>query len=222
MDNAGELGKIRDRLSRFERQNARLRTAGVFLLVAVVAGFVLASKWGRWRSEIATERFVIKDRHGVTRGSLGVERGMPILMLMDDEGLEVASLRGYSDGTSTLVLSSRGMPRIAMNASTYGPSLNLTDPNHSPTEAALCLTPNGTPELVLRGESRSMDVGVAKDGSAGFRFEDREGHSLGRLEAKTQGPTELRVLDGAGKVVSRSPLRDGNAPKRHASGTTQS
>jgi hypothetical protein len=217
MENSGELREIRERLGQLERENAHLRTAGVGLLVAVVAAFVLASKWSHWRSEVAAERFVLKDRTGMVRGYLGMERdGVPALVLFDGRKFELAALRGYSDSTSTLNLASRGLPRVTMTASPYGPSVNLIDPAHGPAAVGLYLKSNGAPGLTLQGESRAMEVALGQDGSAGLNFKDDIGHSLGKLEVKSEGPPELRVVDGAGRVVSRSSLRGGILTRRAA------
>jgi hypothetical protein len=87
------LGAIVSRLERVERENRRLRQAGLVALLVAVAVVLMGQ--GRPRRTVEAERFVLKDESGKVRAELFMETPYgPALYYRDERGYPVAALKG--------------------------------------------------------------------------------------------------------------------------------
>lgn len=203
-----ELEGVYVRLNQLERENARLRTAGVYLFVGVVALVVIGVKLVRTRGVIEAERFVLKDRSGMVRGALGLERdGSPTFNLTDDSGRNVVTMRSLSDNTAELTLYSKGQSRVTMSATSTGAAtLNFLDQQHG-SVSGFYLKPDGALGLDFRRDLQSLALSIASDGASTIAFTDEDGESLGGMAVKPDGAVELGLIEHKGKVARRPVAR---------------
>ena len=80
-----DLAAVVARLDKMERQNRRLKLAGLVLLVLAAAGLLMGQALPK--RIIEAEKFLVKDRQGKVRAKLEVgEHDTPSLFLYDKEG----------------------------------------------------------------------------------------------------------------------------------------
>ena len=109
------------RIARLERENRRLKQAG--LLLAAAAGCILfAGQAAPARKTVQAESFVSIDGEGRPRAMLGVDDGVPSLRMTDAQGRTVVEL---------------AVPKFSDK-----PALYLHDPQLS-TQVELAMTMNG-------------------------------------------------------------------------------
>ncbi len=114
------------RLDRVERENRRLKKAGVAIL-AGIAGVVLMgqAKPSTVAKVVEAEKFVLRDTAGKIRGELKVDGGSTFLILNDENERSRFQAFVYSKGGS-LNLFGEGKSRATLRSSSGG-SLNLHD-----------------------------------------------------------------------------------------------
>jgi hypothetical protein len=107
---APELGAVVARLEKVERQNRRLRGAGIAVVVLAAAGLLMGQAMPKARI-VEAEGFVLKDGAGKVRAELAVTEDRPGLALYDENG----------------------KPRAVLSVGKAGPGLGLYDENGNPT-----------------------------------------------------------------------------------------
>jgi hypothetical protein len=85
-----ELAAVVARLEKVERQNRRLRGAGIAVLVLAVAGLLMGQAMPKARI-VEAEGFVLKDGAGKVRAGLAVVKAGPVLRLSDENGKTIWS-----------------------------------------------------------------------------------------------------------------------------------
>jgi hypothetical protein len=85
-----ELAAVVARLEKVERQNRRLRGAGIAVLVLAVAGLLMGQAMPKARI-VEAEGFVLKDGAGKVRAELVVDKDGPVLRLSDENGKTIWS-----------------------------------------------------------------------------------------------------------------------------------
>ncbi len=126
----------------------------VLVLAALLVGFV----WGRGAvgTEVAAEKFVLRDGGGTRYGELGIRREQPYLLLI-----------GKNGGEATLTVAPEGTPGAILRSAT-GSAIEVTALN------------GGGAGFSVRGESGSYLVwlGVSAEGKSSIRLETAEGRVI--------------------------------------------
>ncbi len=141
------------RLDKVERENRRLKQAGVVAL-GVIAAVLLMGQATQDSRIVEAEKFVLKDENGITRGRFGVAPdGRMTLGLLDEAGktarLALALTRG---GLPTLVLRDGAGRAIALGLQDGFPILQLAD-RDAETRASLYVSRKGTAGLEFYDKS---------------------------------------------------------------------
>jgi hypothetical protein len=123
-----DLAAVVARLEKVERQNRRLRGAGIAVLVLAVAGLLMGQAMPRAR-KVEAERFLLEDETGKVRAMLMVDKDGPGLFLYDENGKTRFGASVDKDGSGLGLLDENGNPRVALVVGTDGPILTLTDEN---------------------------------------------------------------------------------------------
>lgn len=95
---------VTQRLDRLERENRKLKLAGVATLIAITAVVLMGQATPKREAKvIEAEQFILKDSEGRHRGGLQVMAdGRPILRLADEKGWPRAELVVLSNNTPAL------------------------------------------------------------------------------------------------------------------------
>jgi hypothetical protein len=159
---APEVAAVLARLEKVERQNRRLRGAGIAVFVLAAAGLLMGQAMPKARI-VEAEGFQLKDGQGMVRAELVVDKDGPGLHLRDDNGKERAELVALHKAGAELVLRDEdGQGRVWLTALEGGAGLDLED--HGNTRVHLYTRAGGT-SLVLsdeKGQGRAK-LDVTKD-----------------------------------------------------------
>ena len=123
-----DLAAVVARLEKVERQNRRLKTAGIAVLVLAAAGLLMGQAMPKART-VEAEGFVLKDERGEVRAKLAMDKGRPMLALSDEHGMPRVGLLVDKDGPMLGMGDEYGMPRVELSVSKEGPRLILADDN---------------------------------------------------------------------------------------------
>jgi hypothetical protein len=147
---APEVAAVLARLEKVERQNRRLRGAGIAVFVLAAAGllmgqampkariveaegFQLKDGQGKVRAELVVDkdgpRMALRDENGKTRVGLFVDKEGQVLAMTDENGELRAELSVSKDGQGLYLSDETGKPRATLNVSKVGPVLALYDEN---------------------------------------------------------------------------------------------
>lgn len=204
-----ELSAIASRLERLEKENQRLKIAG--LLVLLVGATVLVMGQARPRRTLEAERFLLKDAKGRVRAELSMEfEDRPTLTFSDGKGLPLVSLAGGDEpflvlnraGSNEQVslqanrlfygLGLYGAPhgaaggiRAGLAVHTPGPAVTLYD-KEGKERTFLGMLPGAGPTLGLSDETGEFAAMLSvTSGKASFKISDKEGFET------TIGSTDL-------------------------------
>ena len=126
---------LADRVGRLERENRRLKLAGLLALSLVAAVFAMGQ--ARPPATIEAREFVIVDTGGKSLGRLGIgEDGLPILVMRGKDDTIRALLSVYDDGSAIMSLGALPLGAIS--------------------RFALGTDENGTPAVVMRDASGNV------------------------------------------------------------------
>jgi hypothetical protein len=223
---------LTQRLDRVERENRRMKQAGVITLAVIAAVGLMGQATGKKVPKvIEAEKFVLRDTEGNSRGELTVIAGGSIMRLADEDGNTGAALIVVPDGRRVLELSDKNgvraeftvrddlahvllydksfVPRIGMEVQPDGrPFLHVADKNGK-SRAQLFVAANDTPFLGFydRDDDRTFvaGMGVAKDGSMALALTDRDEESSVQLKIPRGGQPHLRFYGRKGKVIWSAP-----------------
>lgn len=146
-----ELAAVVARLDKVERQDRKLRRAGIAVLVLAAAGLLMGGQAMPKARTVEAESFVLKDGAGKIRAELNLRKDMPVLVLYDENGKFRVMLDAFKDGPGLILADENGKPRAALAVSKVGPALILRDDNGK-TRAGLDVLEN-EPELHLDDET---------------------------------------------------------------------
>ncbi len=180
------------RLDQVERENRRLKQAGVVVL-AVIAAVVLmgqATK-GKVAKVVEAEKFVLRDADGKGRARLeSLPSGLVRLALLDkDENIQ--SVLGVGVGRPSLVLAGRNNKTILttsfLSVSGKGGKSRLT----------LAVLPSGAQSLVLTDNTARTraELAIEVDGSPTFGLFDRTGTARAVLGSISLENAETGVIE---------------------------
>ncbi len=123
-----DLAAVVARLEKVERQNRRLRGAGIAVVVVAVAGLLMGQAMPKERI-VAAEGFLLKDARGKVRAKLSVDKDRPMLALADEHEMPRVGLSVDKDGPMLAMGDEYGMPRVELSVGKEGPRLILADEN---------------------------------------------------------------------------------------------
>jgi len=142
-----ELTAVVARLEKVERQNRRLRGAGIAVLVLAAAGLLMGQALPRQRT-VEAEEFLLRDANGRIRASLSVFDGDPGLSLIDQAGKLRAGL-SLVDGDPLLNLKDEaGKSRASLSVFDGTPGLEFRDQAGKPRAKLWAV--DGWPSLSFR------------------------------------------------------------------------
>jgi len=190
-----DLQTILERLEKLERQNRRLKLAGVVALIAVGV-FVLKGLMAPTSRTLRAQEFQLVDSSGKLMGKLGLDGKSPELEFYNQKGLTTASLYAYGNGNiGGLLLSDvdSGESTSLLSTGVVGPELRFADKGG--VKVALSLS--------RQTADASLDITDAKGnrsvaGSAA-------GGATDAKEAQTIPGASLVMLGQDNKVIWRAP-----------------
>ncbi len=128
---SAEIRDLMKRVERLERQNRRMKSAGMtgLLLLGVVLVLGQAAPPAsvlRAETVVATKGFVLADGAGKPRASLGTFEGQPALTLFGgDDPKPRVQIGAWDRGSSVMLLDSQGRERAMFSVVGEVGSLNL-------------------------------------------------------------------------------------------------
>jgi hypothetical protein len=126
---ATDIMMLSRRIDRLERENRRLRLAG--LSAGVVLFFTLVSAFAFPQDQIVTAKeFILVDDENRTRVMLGNGRFGPVLHMYDEAGESALSMTAVNGASLITVKGSEGSTTIG--ASNEGPKVRLVDADGMP------------------------------------------------------------------------------------------
>ena len=179
------------RLDRVERENRRLKQAGVVVLAVIGAVVLMGQATGNVAKVVEAEKFVLRDADGKGRARLeSLPSGLVRLALLDkDENIQ--SVLGVGVGRPSLVLAGRNNKTILttsfLSVSGKGRKSRLT----------LAVLPSGEQSLVLTdntGRTRA-ELAIEVDGSSTFGLFDRTGTARAVLGSISLENAETGVIE---------------------------
>jgi hypothetical protein len=162
-----EQGAILERLEKLERQNRRMKLAGLGAMV-IAGAFVLMGQASGPRTppEVRAKSFVLVDAKGETRARLYMSASAkgPELTLLDANGNARAEMDAFSDSPELALSDAKGKVRARLVAWPDGPGLALSDAKGK-VRARLVAWPDG-PGLILNdaNENSRVVLGADSDG----------------------------------------------------------
>jgi hypothetical protein len=186
-----EHGAIEERLEKLERQNRRMKLAGLGAMV-IAGAFVLMGQASGPRTppEVRAKSFVLVDANGETRARLYMSASAkgPELDLLDAKGNPrvVLGASGTSGGLD--LLDAKGNERLTLDGPPIGPALVLSDANGN-TRAEMDAF-SDSPELDLYDASGKPRAGLgAWPEGPGLKLYDANGKPRAGLAVTSDGPT---------------------------------
>jgi hypothetical protein len=136
-----------ERVERLEKQNRKLKHAGVVALILAAAVFLMGQT--AQKKTVEANEFILRDANGNLRAALGVDKdgtGLflwdaagkiraalevvadePQLVLYDSAGKQSAALSIYKGVPGLGLFDSAGNPRATLDVGADGPGLTLSD-----------------------------------------------------------------------------------------------
>ena len=159
MDTEKRLEKLERELLAEKRRTRWLLAAVGLGVVGVALAWTLATITSTAQAQgansgpkvIRATQFILEDKNGKPRATLGVVKDGAGLALFDETGEPRAALTVGSDGPVLPLLDKTGKPRAVLLADKDGPGLSLNDENGKP-RAGLVVTKKG-PGLHLLNEN---------------------------------------------------------------------
>jgi hypothetical protein len=194
-----EQGAIEERLEKLERQNRRMKLAGLGAVV-IAGAFVLMGQASGPRTlpEVRAKSFVLVDANGETRARLYMSAPpeRPELDLLDAKGNPrvVLDASGTSGGLD--LLDAKGNERLTLYGPPIGPGLVLTDANQKERVELAASSDGPTLALYDASEKVRARLGAWPEGP-GLKLYDANGKPRAGLAVTSDGPT-LGLNDATG------------------------
>jgi hypothetical protein len=214
-----DLAAVVTRLEKVERQNRRLKFAGLTVLLLAAGGLLMGQTLPKSRT-VEAEEFALRDGDGTRLARLGLVDGLPVLTLFDRTGTTRIRLQvgGLNRTEFTLAGETGQSPGwVTLNVDAQGAGVDVVGYSKELTAASL---------KVLRRQERPLPIlslrwGEILEGGMSVRpdsliLRDSEGNAravLGRteLETRKKGVTTNRpisslvLLNRAGTVLFKAP-----------------
>ena len=225
-----DLEAVVERLGRVEKQNRRLKVAGIAALVLIGALMLLAAAPPK-PGTIKAERFVLVDKHGRNRAVLapdqrllGQEDQSFLGLTLFDEGgkMRVALVAREKDPANKdaglILLDAEARPQVALGAQTDSAELTFYN---SKGETPVCLTGSSGGSLTLADRNGKYRISLVAGLPSILRFDDDENKTRIKLGFPVEGRDDfmprLRFYDKDHKVVWQAPPLD-DAPEKARAG----
>jgi hypothetical protein len=225
------LKALSERIARLEKQNRKLKQAGVFVLLAFGSVFLMGQVKPAKVVQVTVSKaleagkFILKDGRGKKRAELGLFVDRPALVFYDDaekaslslgaepdgSGLTLydqdsqkAAALNYSSNGPVLTLFAAGAKRLNLSVTSQGPAVGLLGKNRE-AKAALGLTADDNPFLHLfgAGERGGAQLVAAPDRTV-LRFFDSSDKAravLGILEKESAPGLVLNDSAGSARAI---------------------
>ena len=118
---------VHERLEKLEKQNRRLKRAGLVVMVLAGATLLIGQAKPQVQWKVEAERFVLMDANGKLRAELGMAEHGPHLAFYDAEGTRRAVLGIVQKGPGLFFLDTTQKRRVAMGLAEKGPVLFFFD-----------------------------------------------------------------------------------------------
>ncbi len=197
-----------ERLESVERENRRLKRAGVAAL-AVGAAVVLMGQAvpSQVAKLVEAEQFVLRDRSGKARAWLNVADGAVNLALADKNERSRTLLYVMADGTNGLILATEdGKTRVEMKLGANSvPTFSLTDKDNR--RIGFFVLADGRPALGLVDRTNRVRsaLGLEADGKVRLMLSDKNATERAELAVLPEGTPRLTLIGHAGRLVWHGP-----------------
>jgi len=133
-----EHDTIEQRLGKLERQNRRMKLAGVGALVIAGAFLLMGqARAPRTLPEVRARDFILEDAQGRERANLTVASAGPGLVLYGEDGKLRVGLSVWSDGPGLHLYNATGSEGIVMHMPSEGPEFYVYDANGFETDIGI-------------------------------------------------------------------------------------
>ena len=211
---------IRDRLTRLERQHARLRCTCSALLLVIVS--LVGLGWSAGDAPVLeATRYVVRDSDGRARAELGVSDDHSAALILRDREERARIWLGLSAAAAPRLefRNPDGTPVIVLEATTQKELVLRLQSQAASSSARLGVPASGDPELRLerrhgdsaRGcriwvdEAPHMDLLNWDAGPASVAMYDARGRLRAGINVSAEGDPQLLFLDGDDHIVYRAP-----------------
>ncbi len=181
------------RMDRLERENHRMKLAGVLVLLSMTAVTVMGqAKATKVAKVIEAERFVLRDENGKARGSLQVVAGVAGLILRDEKGTVSSTLVAAKDYAG-LDIHLQNRSRLLLSSDLANTGLYIFDRHNKRRVSIGIHDKEGTPSIGILNKDEKMLIRLTElEGGSGFI-------SLIRLGDKKSGLVFLES-DGSSRI----------------------
>ena len=196
------------RLDRMERENLRLKMAGVVVLAVIAAVVLMGQATGSKVAKVVeAEEFALLDKNGVRRAVLGATAGRVALILTNKDGKGSAWLEVETDGTARLVLADKELnERVVLALFPDGSaSVAFAETGRRVRAYLGVLESEARLSLVAANKKAGIHLAVKPNGSSSqMNLRDTSGTKRATILLDVEGPI-FGLLDKAGKVIWSAP-----------------
>ena len=200
-----EKATLHERIGRIEKQNRRLKSYMVFLVLSFLALVVMGAKAGLndgYFRQIIAERISIVDGAGQERMLIGNSEEGTGIKVLNKAGKKVLGIGIDADeeGSGILVNDKEGRPRIGLGLDEGVPSVVMVNEN-----GKKILAMGGDEKgygFVIMDENEVERAGMGyKDGDTGFAIYDDQGKYVRGMIRQKNGVHYSSYVDENGKEV---------------------
>ncbi len=210
------------RVNRLEKENRRMKLAGLLVLVGIAAVIVMGqAEPSRVAKVIEAEKFVLRDTSGITRAVLGTidPSGWAGLILFDKNPYRRSISLGTPDPFLQFHTKEGNGVRVRLGATDTAMGLAVTDKNAAVgVSLGVLIHTKSYPALQLMDSNNQIRASfrLESSGKPSLSLNDTEGRSratLGYTELETTGTgtvtkqseSSLVLFDKDGKVIWAAP-----------------
>lgn len=195
MDLEKRIAEVEEKLAKAERRYRFLLIGIVIALAIGFVGFVRGHDIAQAGSQksITAESFVLIDRNGDYRGSLGMsDNGVgPDLILRGEKGEGLIMLRINEGFPELNICDKKNNVRARLGLGTNGPKLMLYDENRN-CRVGIGVVENQGPALILSDSKERNRIELSSLG---------DNSTLRMLDAKGNSRVFLYVKEGSGAII---------------------
>ena len=193
------MAALAARVECLERENRRLKRAGMAVLVGLSAVMLMGQAVPNTVTKtVEAERFLLRDANGRTRAVLHTQAdGSPHLEFHDAAGNTRATLGLAGDAAHLSLTDAKGKGGTILRTQPNGrPNVTLTDENGT-RRAVLFLADDGAPSLAFSDKQRRSRVvlNLLGNGFASLSLSDGAGRLHAALDLERDGSPSLALYD---------------------------
>jgi len=146
------------RVNRLERENRRMKLAGVLVLLGITAMMVMGQAGSGAQRTVTAKQFLLQDENGKDRGNFfALPDGTVALTLLDSKDKPRFALAVNPDGGTSLNIYGENKEQLALNPQAF----RLIDSKGNPRMAA-AVNSDGNPWLGIYG-SKNDQIELGSD-----------------------------------------------------------